>query len=245
MNEPKKLIEFTPPSGREELLAFSADRLLEKVEAELASLEGFRCDFSADEKEGKSKLAYFRKLADNFNAVKKAVKKNEMAAYSKFESELKRVFALIDSRLAPVAEAVEAFDRKRVDTRRVVLLAFVKEATKYFTHLSVELDSVFVRFPNWGNKTTSDAKIMDEMVAPAIQRAMDCDSYIDGVAGRSPMLAAALIDWFDGRTAEDGYCADLLDRLKRRAEFLTALAEKAKADHEKAKTLSQFEEVAE
>lgn len=108
----------------------------------------------------KGDLAFLRKLRTSIEDKRKAIKKEYLEPYNKFEESCKKLTAIIDAPINTIDEQLKLFEAERAEKKRErVTELYNEQVGEYIRFLPIE--KYFN--PKWLNKSTTDQDIAFEI----------------------------------------------------------------------------------
>ena len=142
--------------------------------------------------DAKKNLAALRKVKDQIEVQRKAVKKEWMKPYEEFERDKAKVLTgILDEAIANIDGQVKDYDSRRKEKKIQELKDyFDQEASRY--RVEEYLDWTLIRNPKWDNASFSVEDAEDAISSIIMETANDVD-YITG--SESPYIAAMLEEY--------------------------------------------------
>ena len=137
----------------------------------------------------KKDLASLRKLKDNINAQKIAVKKEWMAPYTAFEEQPKELMAIVEKAIGNLDGQIKAYDEERRAAKLSALRAFFTD-TAYELNVDGYLTWDGIFNPKWLNATFSEDAAKDEIRASCVHSQED----LNFIRGTHSEFEAAMLD---------------------------------------------------
>ena len=184
--------------------------------------------------DAKKNLAALRKVKDQIEVQRKAVKKEWMKPYEEFERDKAKVLTgILDEAIANIDGQVKDYDSRRKEQKMENLEDFYdQEATRYRVADYLSWDSI--KNPKWANATFSEEDAQNAISEIILETARDVD-YITGSG--SPHVTAMLEEYRKSHSLRSAL--DLETRLKAIQE-----AEERKKAERVADTFREEEEAA-
>lgn len=184
--------------------------------------------------DAKKNLAALRKVKDQIEVQRKAVKKEWMKPYEEFERDKAKVLTgILDEAIANIDGQVKDYDARRKEQKMADLEDFYdQEASRYRVAEYLSWDSI--KNPKWANATFSEEDAQNAISEIILETARDVD-YITGSG--SPHVAAMLEEYRKSHSLRSAL--DLETRLKAIQE-----AEERKKAEKVADTFREEEEAA-
>lgn len=184
--------------------------------------------------DAKKNLAALRKVKDQIEVQRKAVKKEWMKPYEEFERDKAKVLTgILDEAIANIDGQVKDYDARRKEQKMAGLEDFYdQEASRY--RVEEYLDWNLIRNPKWANATFSEEDAQNAISEIILETARDVD-YITGSG--SPHVAAMLEEYRKSHSLRSAL--DMETRLKAIQE-----AEERKKAERVAETFREEEEAA-
>ena len=159
--------------------------------------------------DAKKNLAALRKVKDQIEVQRKAVKKEWMKPYEEFERDKAKVLTgILDEAIANIDGQVKDYDARRKEQKMADLEDFYdQEATRYRVANYLSWDSI--KNPKWANATFSEEDAQNAISEIILETARDVD-YITGSG--SPHVAAMLEEYRKSHSLRSAL--DLETRLK-------------------------------
>ena len=162
--------------------------------------------------DAKKTLAQLRKLKDDINAQKIAVKREWMKPYTEYEDKAKQLMSRVEAGISNIDAQVKDYDSRRKEQKLQELKDyFDQEASRY--RVEEYLDWNLIRNPKWANASFSVEDAENEISGIITDTAKDVD-YITGMG--SPFEAAMLEEYRKCRDLRAVLALEL--RLKARQE---------------------------
>ena len=159
--------------------------------------------------DAKKNLAALRKVKDQIEVQRKAVKKEWMKPYEEFERDKAKVLTgILDEAIANIDGQVKDYDSRRKEQKMENLEDFYdQEATRYRVADYLSWDSI--KNPKWANATFSEEDAQNAISEIILETARDVD-YITGSG--SPHVTAMLEEYRKSHSLRSAL--DLETRLK-------------------------------
>ena len=141
-------------------------------------------------RESKDDIARLRKLRDAIDTRRKDVKKQWMAPYTAFETQVKRLTALIDKPILAIDGQLKGFEEQRKEEKRQQISAVYDETVPHELKSIITLDRIMD--PKWLNATVSMKKVSEAM-ADIVKRTQADMLILDTV---EPEFKAAVLDHY-------------------------------------------------
>lgn len=165
--------------------------------------------------DAKKNLAALRKVKDQIEVQRKAVKKEWMKPYEEFERDKAKVLTgILDEAIANIDGQVKDYDARRKEQKLQELKDyFDQEASRYRVEEYLEWN--LIRNPKWANAGFSVEDAENEISERIINAARDVD-YITGTD--SPFVAAMLIEYRRSRDLREALAVETRLRAVQEAE---------------------------
>lgn len=213
-------------------ITFNYDEIAAALEERLEEYKG--AVFTEDsKKEAKNELANLRKLRDDFEKIRKAVKKQWNEPYTEFERKIKQLTAKIDEPIALIDSQVKEFEAARKEERRKLIEDIYLEKASPNIRQYAPLDKIYRT--QWENATTNEKRIREEM-SQALQAVKTAVAVIQGMNSDAVPDALGIF-----RESQDLERAVLYvqDYEARKAQILKAEEEKRKAEEARLEAAKQ------
>lgn len=217
-------------------IEFNFDEIAKVLDERLTEYKG--AVFTEDsKKEAKEELASLRKFKDDFEKVRKAVKKQWNEPYTEFEQKMKQLTAKIDVPIRLIDSQVKEFERQRKEERRETIKSIYLEFPATIREYA-PLENVYRS--KWENASTNVKTIREEIsqimqdAGSAIQtiQAMQSDAVLDalGVFRESQDLSRAITYIQDYEARKTQILKAEEERKKRETETIKQETQKTAGD---------------
>lgn len=164
-------LQIIPSVGK---IDFNLNELKENLKTEMESYKNMIV--SEETLPGSKKdLAFLRKVRKELNDRKIAVKKEFMAPYDAFESEIKEALALIDEPITQIDKQVKEFEEEAKKAKRSHCAELFAETLGELIQY-IPFEKVFKE--SWLNATTKDKDIIDDLQVAKISVQNDVNAII-------------------------------------------------------------------